>query len=117
MKKYDGKIYFKEDLVKEYAASRKNISDKEAADLIRCTLAYLKHCTKDPETYAIYIAGLGYLYKDFKKEAKGKTLRTINTKFDLMMLEMMQPKESLLQKKPQINQEKAELQQWQNSGE
>lgn len=57
-------ICFREDLVKRYSQGRKNVSEKETDDLLRCFLEYLSKDMLKTDGYAYkFPSYLGKLYK------------------------------------------------------
>lgn len=62
----------REDLVKKYAARRKEISEEEIDDLLDCVLSFVKKEAKNENNYAIRLGKLGFLHKDFRKERQGR---------------------------------------------
>lgn len=109
VKQFDDIFYLKEDLIREYAAKRKNLSEQEVKDLFNCLLKFIQFQTEHGDEYAIDIPRIGTLYKPFKKEDP------YAPKFDKMMFEIMLNKRTKLNKKPRFEDtDLKELQEWQN---
>src|SRR6478609_8897546 len=91
--KYNEKIYFTEDVVKEYARKRKNLKTEEVDDLLRCLIKYLKNDIKYDKEYAYEIPRIGMLYIPFETVEDGASAfsKTLN-RFDKIMFEKMMDK-------------------------
>lgn len=107
--KYDDLLYLKEDIIREYAAKRKGLSEQEVKDLFNCILKYINHKAEDSDEYAIDLPSIGTIYKQFKKED------IFSAKFDNMMFEKMLNPRSKINKSPKFLTEDLEkLAEWQN---
>lgn len=87
--KYTDVIYFTDDVAKAYAEKRKNLSEKEAKDLIRCLVGFLKQDIKEMNEYAYQLPRLGTIYKSINHEKKDKTVGTENKRLYQQMFDIM----------------------------
>lgn len=62
-RKFDDLIYYKEDIIEEYASKRKALDKKDVADLLRCALLFLEKEAKSTEFSSIEIPNIGFLHK------------------------------------------------------
>ena len=65
MKKEREPIAYAEDWIKEYADSRKALTEKDVKELVRCMLGYIKMRLRSNEIYALELPYLGILYRKF----------------------------------------------------
>jgi hypothetical protein len=77
MYNYDELIYYKEDVAKAYSDKRKNLTEEDAKELLRCITGYIQK-QKDCET--IDIPRIGELYKK-KQPFSEDSVRKFTTRF------------------------------------
>lgn len=63
MRTFSDLIYYKQDIINEYAAKRKNISSKEVEDLLRCALLFLEREVKKSSFTSFEVPNVGFLHK------------------------------------------------------
>jgi len=57
-------MLFEDDIIRMYADSRKDISEKEVKEVFDSMISYLKKRVKSDDCYAIDLPNLGILYKE-----------------------------------------------------
>ncbi len=62
-RKYDDLIYYKQDIIDEYAEKRKSLEKKDVEDLLRCALLFLEKEAKKNDFTAFEIPNIGFLHK------------------------------------------------------
>lgn len=62
-RKFDDLIYYKEDIIEQYASKRKFLDKKDVEDLLRCALLFLEKEAKNTELSSIEIPNVGFLHK------------------------------------------------------
>jgi len=60
--KYDDLIYYRKDLCEAYSRKRKNVTEEDADDLLRCLFEYLEQDIKNSNNYAYTIPVFGTMY-------------------------------------------------------
>lgn len=55
-------IYFQEELIKEYASSRKALEERDVKDLLRCLVNFMVKNKKD--NYAYELPKIGFIYNN-----------------------------------------------------
>lgn len=117
---YDEPIYYTSDLIKEYAARRKGISEEEVEDLLRCLIKYLYYDITTDNNYAYKIPRVGVLYTKLDTERKYAGCMSKNKRFNEMVMDTLlntYRKTNRLTSPERVKKSKEELQKWQNSGE
>ena len=100
-------IYFKEDIIRGYSDSRKDISYNEIEDLLNSTIAFIRNGAKEKETVEIELSIWGVLHKivdyDLYQESDLTKKNKTNTK--LMILEALGNKRVSAKNKRQSKEE------------
>ena len=116
--KYSEKFYDKKDLIKAYAAKRKNLSEREVEDLLNSLIKFIQKDVKTENNYAYHLRRIGTIYKKFQEELDEKSAQTDNERLDKMMFDVMfQKYRHPLLTELRVDKEKEELQCWQNSAQ
>lgn len=109
---YNEKMYFRDDLVKEYAAKRKGLEVRDIEDLLNCLVKYLEKDSKREEHYAYFIPNIGMLHKklDFGLKETNEGL------FHEMLIDVFTngDKQRLKKKEKVTEEQKEAYQKWQN---
>ncbi len=77
MRKYDDLIYYKQDLIDEYSAKRKNLESKDVEDLLRCALLFLEKEVKKPNFSSFEIPNIGFLHKKISVDRSKKPTKRV----------------------------------------
>jgi hypothetical protein len=70
-------IYYKQDIIDEYAAKRKNLNSKEVEDLLRCSLLFLEKEVKKDTFTAFAVPNVGFIHKKINFSNLDKLSKTI----------------------------------------
>lgn len=113
---YNDKIYFKEDVIKAYAAKRKGMKNEEVEDLLNCLIGFLKNDVQYDKQYAYDIPSIGQLYMPFTYFKEEITYMCQNRdRFDKIMFENMIGRSFIINRKDKFAGEtKEEIQKLQN---
>ena len=87
MRKYSDLIYYKQDVIDEYAEKRKALDKKDVEDLLRCALLFLEKEMKDKkkEFTSFEIPNIGFLHKKLNLEELKKVSKKIKKEDDFLV--------------------------------
>jgi hypothetical protein len=77
MRTFSDLIYYKQDIIDEYAAKRKNLNSKEVEDLLRCSLLFLEKEVKKDTFTAFAVPNVGFIHKKINFSNLDKLSKTI----------------------------------------